>query len=180
MPSDPADAGFVWALASLGRAMSFTADAGQARAVGEEALAHARKLGDERLLIHALQTMLWHSVVPGGIGRWTAIGDELARLARGSGEWAALGMAAVFQTGFAYMQSDPDAWADASADGDNLANVLVAYAKTEQVTQIVVGSSQRSRWQELIGGGSIVGRVSRLAARAGIDVHIMALREAGR
>ena len=31
-----------------------------------------------------------------------------------------------------------------------------------------------------IGGGSIVGRVSRLAAEAGIDVHIMALPEAGR
>jgi two-component system, OmpR family, sensor histidine kinase KdpD len=65
-------------------------------------------------------------------------------------------------------------------DGDNLARALVAYAKREQVTQIIVGSSQRSRWQELSGGGSIVGRVSRLAARAGIDVHIMALREAGR
>jgi len=68
-------------------------------------------------------------------------------------------------------------WRD--LDADNLASALVAYAKSEQVTQIVVGSSQRSRWQELIGGGSIVGRVSRLAAQAGIDVHIMALREAG-
>jgi two-component system, OmpR family, sensor histidine kinase KdpD len=65
-------------------------------------------------------------------------------------------------------------------DGDNLASVLVAYAEREQVTQIILGSSQRSRWQELIGGGSNVGRVSRLAARAGIDVHILALREAGR
>jgi two-component system sensor histidine kinase KdpD len=65
-------------------------------------------------------------------------------------------------------------------DADNLASALVEYAKNEQATQIVVGSSQRSRWQELIGGGSIAGRVSRLAARAGIDVHIMALREAGR
>jgi two-component system, OmpR family, sensor histidine kinase KdpD len=64
-------------------------------------------------------------------------------------------------------------------DADNLASALVDYAKNEQVTQIVVGSSQRSRWQDLIGGGSIVGRVSRLAAQAGIDVHIMALREMG-
>jgi two-component system sensor histidine kinase KdpD len=63
-------------------------------------------------------------------------------------------------------------------DADNLASALVEYAKNEQVTQIVVGSSQRSRWQEAIGGGSIVARVSRLAAQAGIDVHIMALREA--
>jgi two-component system sensor histidine kinase KdpD len=64
-------------------------------------------------------------------------------------------------------------------DADDLASALVEYAKHEQVTQIVVGSSQRSRWPELIGGGSIAGRVSRLAARAGIDIHIMALREAG-
>jgi two-component system, OmpR family, sensor histidine kinase KdpD len=64
-------------------------------------------------------------------------------------------------------------------DADDLVTALVEYAKSEQVTQIVVGSSQRSRWRELIGGGSIVGRVSRLAARAGIDVHIVALREAG-
>jgi two-component system, OmpR family, sensor histidine kinase KdpD len=69
-------------------------------------------------------------------------------------------------------------WRD--LDADDLAGALVAYAKDEQVTQIVVGSSQRSRWQELIGGGSIVGKVSRLAGRAGIDVHIMALHEAGR
>jgi two-component system sensor histidine kinase KdpD len=70
------------------------------------------------------------------------------------------------------------AWHD--LDADNLASALIEYAKKEQVTQVVVGSSQRSRWPELSGGGSIVGRVSRLAVRAGIDVHIMALREAGR
>jgi two-component system sensor histidine kinase KdpD len=63
-------------------------------------------------------------------------------------------------------------------NGDDVVTTLVEYAEREQITQIVVGSSQRSRWRELIGGGSIVGRVSRLAARAGIDVHIVALREA--
>jgi len=65
-------------------------------------------------------------------------------------------------------------------DGDNPANALVAYARSQQVGQIVVGSSQRSRWQETIGGGSIVARVSRLAAQAGIDVHILALPDADR
>ncbi len=64
-------------------------------------------------------------------------------------------------------------------DADDLVSALVDYAKSEQVTHIVVGSSQRSRWRELISGGSIVMRVSRLAARAGIDVHIVALRDAG-
>jgi two-component system, OmpR family, sensor histidine kinase KdpD len=64
-------------------------------------------------------------------------------------------------------------------DADDRVRALVEYAKSEQVTQIVVGSSQRSRWQELTGGGSNVERVTRLAARAGIDVHIVALREVG-
>jgi two-component system sensor histidine kinase KdpD len=67
------------------------------------------------------------------------------------------------------------AWHD--LDAGNLARALVEYAKRQQVSQIVVGSSQRSRWPELIGGGSVVGSISRLAARAGIDVHIMALHE---
>jgi two-component system sensor histidine kinase KdpD len=70
------------------------------------------------------------------------------------------------------------AWHDLNAD--DLAGALVEYAENQQVTHIVVGSCQRSRWQELIGGGSIIGSVSRLAGRAGIDVHIMAQREAGR
>jgi len=41
----------------------------------------------------------------------------------------------------------------------------------------VLGSSQRSRWRELLSGGSTVTRVSRLATRAGIDIHIVARRE---
>jgi two-component system, OmpR family, sensor histidine kinase KdpD len=63
-------------------------------------------------------------------------------------------------------------------DGDDPPSALIAYARDKRVGHIVVGSSQRSRWHELIGGGSIVGRVSRLAAQAGIDVHILALPEA--
>ena len=59
-------------------------------------------------------------------------------------------------------------------EGDDVVSTLVEYAKKEQITQIVIGTSQRSRWRELIGGGSVVGRVSRLAPQAGIDVHIVA------
>ena len=42
----------------------------------------------------------------------------------------------------------------------------------------MVGSSHRSRWQELTGGGSIVRKLARLAATAAIDVHIIARRDA--
>ncbi|MGD0880854.1 MAG: universal stress protein [Acidimicrobiales bacterium] len=61
--------------------------------------------------------------------------------------------------------------------GDDPAHTIVEFAREHHVTQIVVGSSARSRWQELMGGGSIVRRISRLAAPAAIDVHIIARRE---
>lgn len=57
---------------------------------------------------------------------------------------------------------------------DDLVGALIEFARSKQVTQIVVGASQRGRWQDLISGGSVVQRVSRQAARAGIDVHIVA------
>ena len=59
---------------------------------------------------------------------------------------------------------------------DDPAQALFEFARTHQITQIVVGSSGRSRWQELKGGGSIVRKISVLAAPAGIDVHIIARR----
>jgi two-component system, OmpR family, sensor histidine kinase KdpD len=66
-------------------------------------------------------------------------------------------------------------WTELQADDP--AQALMDLARRLHVTQIVVGSSQRSRWQELRGGGSIVRKISRLAAEAGIDVHIIARRE---
>src|SRR5579884_2346030 len=54
---------------------------------------------------------------------------------------------------------------------------LTRYAREHQITQIVIGSSQRSRWQEITGGGSIVRRVIRQAGAVGIDVHVIARRE---
>jgi len=62
--------------------------------------------------------------------------------------------------------------------GDEPGKTLIEFAQTHQITQIIVGSSKRSRWQELVGGGSTVRRVQRLAGAAGIDVHIIARREA--
>jgi hypothetical protein len=41
----------------------------------------------------------------------------------------------------------------------------------------VIGSSQRSRWQQVTGGGSDVTRVMREAGPLGVDVHVIALRK---
>jgi two-component system sensor histidine kinase KdpD len=60
--------------------------------------------------------------------------------------------------------------------GDDPAQALYEFARRRHVTQIVIGSSKRSRWKELVDGGSIVWKVSRLAAPAAIDVHIIARR----
>lgn len=57
------------------------------------------------------------------------------------------------------------------------ATALIEFAHQAQITQIVLGASDRNRWQEFVSGGSIVQRISRLAARAGIDVHIVAVHE---
>ena len=62
-------------------------------------------------------------------------------------------------------------------DTDDPAGALIEFARSHHITQIVIGSSQGSRWAELTGGGPAVKRVSRLAIRAGIDVHILAGRE---
>jgi two-component system, OmpR family, sensor histidine kinase KdpD len=67
-------------------------------------------------------------------------------------------------------------WSEIQAD--HPAQSIIDFARARQITQIVVGSSGRSRWQELKGGGSIVKKISRLAATAGIDVHIIARRDA--
>jgi two-component system, OmpR family, sensor histidine kinase KdpD len=58
--------------------------------------------------------------------------------------------------------------------GEDPVTALIEFARDEQVTQIVLGASDRRAWQELVSGGSIVKRISRLAAQAGIDVHIVA------
>ncbi len=59
------------------------------------------------------------------------------------------------------------------------ARALLEFARQHQITQIVIGSSQRSRWQELIGGGSTVRRLIREAGAAGTDVHVIARRGRG-
>jgi two-component system sensor histidine kinase KdpD len=61
---------------------------------------------------------------------------------------------------------------------DDPAQALIDFARSRQITQIVLGSSSRSRRQELLGGGSFVRKISRLAGQAAIDVHIIARRDA--
>ncbi|MFZ4519400.1 MAG: DUF4118 domain-containing protein, partial [Microthrixaceae bacterium] len=55
--------------------------------------------------------------------------------------------------------------------GDDVATTLVAVARAERATQLVVGASRRSRWQELT-GGSVLNQLLRQARD--LDVHVIA------
>jgi two-component system, OmpR family, sensor histidine kinase KdpD len=57
---------------------------------------------------------------------------------------------------------------------DSPAEALTRFARQRQITQMVIGSSGRSWWQRLLGGGSNVNRILREAGAAGIDVHVIA------
>jgi two-component system sensor histidine kinase KdpD len=59
---------------------------------------------------------------------------------------------------------------------DDAAHALIEYARTHQITQIVLGSSRRSRWEELT-KGSVVKQILREAADADTDVHVIARRD---
>ncbi len=63
---------------------------------------------------------------------------------------------------------------------DNPARAIASFARRNQITQIVIGSSRRSRWQQLVGGGSNVTRVIKEAGALDVDVHVIALRKASR
>jgi two-component system sensor histidine kinase KdpD len=60
--------------------------------------------------------------------------------------------------------------------GDEPAEAITGFAMEHQITQIVLGASRRSRWEELR-KGSIVTKVIRLASILDVDVHVIARRE---
>jgi two-component system, OmpR family, sensor histidine kinase KdpD len=60
--------------------------------------------------------------------------------------------------------------------GEDPARTVVEFATDHYVTQIVVGATRRSRWEEWR-HGSVVRKVLRFAAEKGIDVHVIARRD---
>jgi two-component system sensor histidine kinase KdpD len=60
--------------------------------------------------------------------------------------------------------------------GDEPAAAITGFAMEHQITQIVLGASRRSRWEELR-KGSIVTKVIKLASVLDVDVHVIARRE---
>jgi DNA-binding CsgD family transcriptional regulator len=118
VPEDGDDPRYVRALASLGRAAAFTGDVERSRQLADLALEHARRLGNRKLLVHALETMMWQRAAPETVSHHRALAAELGPLAKAVQDWSALGTAAVFSSAIAYISGDPAAWSVATADLD--------------------------------------------------------------
>ena len=106
IPRDPADALYVAGIASLGRAVAFTGASGQARSLGDDAIAMARSLGDRNLLASSLDASLFHPYRPADTAERLSRGDELTRLAAQSGNAEHLGAAACFRALACYIRGD--------------------------------------------------------------------------
>lgn len=61
--------------------------------------------------------------------------------------------------------------------GDRVASALVQFAKTQRITQIVLGSTAKGRWKTMF-APSMLQSVIADAGAEGIDVHVIARREA--
>jgi hypothetical protein len=112
----PGEAGYIRAVASLGRALAFTGAADESCAVGDRAIGLARRAGDELLLADALEASLWNTTRPRFTDRNRSRADELTVVARRTGALAQLGPAAYHRSVIAYVQGTPDRLDDAQAD----------------------------------------------------------------
>jgi two-component system sensor histidine kinase KdpD len=150
----------------------------------EELLEHLRRHSEKRLWETAERIMVAVTDAPGTDG----LLRRSARIAaRAKGQLSVLHVA----TGDAARPRDRQAIeglkslaADLGAhwyevEHSDPAQAITDFAREHQTTQIVIGSSQRSRWEELTGaGGRVVRRVIRKAGELGVDVHVIARREA--
>jgi class 3 adenylate cyclase len=106
IPRDPADALYVAGIASLGTAVAFTGASGQARSLGDDAIAMARSLGDRNLLASSLEASLFHPYRPADTAERLSRADELTQLAAQSGNAEHLGSATCFRAIACYIRGD--------------------------------------------------------------------------
>jgi DNA-binding CsgD family transcriptional regulator/tetratricopeptide (TPR) repeat protein len=101
-------------LASLGRALGFIGRHDQASAVGDHAIALARRRGDDKVLAAALQASLWNKVgAPDVTELAAARACEGGQLAERLGDWELVGQAATYRGSLAYQAGRPEEWRQA-------------------------------------------------------------------
>ncbi|GAA1477759.1 hypothetical protein GCM10009623_22050 [Nocardioides aestuarii] len=113
---DEGDPLSIRALASMGRAASFTGDRAQARRLGDKALHLARASGDDELTAHALGATLWQGLTPDLAPTLLARALEMNEIGSRLGDDDHLGQAAFHRGAFAYIVGDQPAWSNAQRD----------------------------------------------------------------
>jgi len=106
IPHDRTDVLYVRGIASLGRAIGFTGARDQAWALGNDAIAMARSLGDKKLLANTIDASLFHPYRPADMAARLARADELTQMAAQSGNPGHLGPAAYFRGRVSYTSGD--------------------------------------------------------------------------
>ncbi len=113
---DADDPRYVQALGSFGRALAFAGETVRARDVSSLAIERARGGDDPAVLLHALETSLWHGLTPDMCEHQLQRSTELSRIALARRDYEALGSAAHFRALASYQAGRPDDLAAAVAD----------------------------------------------------------------
>ena len=110
------DPRYVRALGSFGRALAFGGETARARDISDLAIDHARKIGDPAVVVHALETSLWHGLTPDMCENQLERSTELSRIALSRRDYEALGSASHFRALASYQAGHPDDLAASAAD----------------------------------------------------------------
>lgn len=113
---DADDPRYVQALGSFGRALAFAGETARARDVSSLAIERARGGDDPAVLLHALETSLWHGLTPEMCEHQLRRSTELSRIALSRRDYEALGSASHFRALASYQAGRPDDLAAAVAD----------------------------------------------------------------
>ena len=113
---DADDPRYVRALGSFGRALAFAGETERARSISDLAIDHARKIDDRPVILHALESSLWHGLTPDMCENQLERSTELSRMALSRRDYEALGSAAHFRALASYQAGRPDHLAASATD----------------------------------------------------------------
>jgi DNA-binding CsgD family transcriptional regulator/tetratricopeptide (TPR) repeat protein len=113
---DAGDPRYVRALGSFGRALAFAGETARARDVSSLAIDQARGGDDPAVLVHALETSLWHGLTPDMCEHQLDRSTELSRVALARRDYEALGSASHFRALASYQAGRPEDLAAATGD----------------------------------------------------------------
>ena len=113
---DTEDPRYVCALASFGRALGFAGETKRARDISHQAIQHARATGSPAVIMHALETSLWHGLTPDMCETQFERLDRALRMASSRRDYETLNSAAHFRALVSYQAGRPDDLAAAAAD----------------------------------------------------------------